>query len=60
MDRRTPLLAMAEFLAWWAALAVLWLILVSTVDPLELAVGGGVAGVAALAAVAARRAVAGR
>lgn len=60
MDRRTTLLATAEFLAWWAALALLWLVLVSTVDTLELAVGGGVAGVAALAAVAARRAVAGR
>ncbi|WP_328877517.1 hypothetical protein [Streptomyces sp. NBC_00299] len=60
MDRRTTLLAATEFLAWWAALAVLWLILVTTVDTRELAVGAGVAGVAALAAVAARRAVAGR
>ncbi|MFF6983041.1 hypothetical protein ACFZAV_36415 [Streptomyces sp. NPDC008343] len=60
MDRRTALLAATEFLAWWAALAVLWLILVTTVDSLELAVGAGVAGAAALAAVAARRAVAGR
>ncbi len=60
MDRRTTLVATAEFLAWWAALAVLWLILISVVDTLELAVGVGVAAVAALAAVAARRAVAGR
>lgn len=60
MDRRTTLLAAAEFLAWWTALAVLWLVLVSAVDTLELAVGAGVAGVAALAAVAARRAVTGR
>lgn len=57
MDRRTTLLAAAEFLTWWAALAVLWLILISAVDASELAVGAGVAGVAALAAVAARRAV---
>ena len=60
MDRRTTLVATAEFLAWWAALAVLWLILISVVDTLELAVDVGVAAVAALAAVAARRAVAGR
>ncbi|KUO06432.1 hypothetical protein [Streptomyces caeruleatus] len=57
MDRRTTLVATAEFLAWWAALAGLWLILVSAVDTLELAVGAGAAAVAALAAVAARRAV---
>lgn len=60
MDRRTTLLAAAEFLAWWAALAVLWLVLVTTVDTLELAVGASVAGLSALAAVTARRAVAGR
>ncbi|MFJ8533703.1 hypothetical protein [Streptomyces sp. NPDC093591] len=60
MDRRTTLLAAAEFLAWWAGLALLWLVLISAVDTLELAVGAGVAGVAALAAVAARRAVTGR
>ncbi|MFE0254131.1 hypothetical protein [Streptomyces sp. NPDC059010] len=64
MNRRTALLvaaeSAAEFLAWWAALAALWLVLISTVDALELTVGAGVAGVAALAAVAARRAVTGR
>jgi multisubunit Na+/H+ antiporter MnhE subunit len=60
MDRRTTLLATAEFLAWWAALAVLWLVLISAVDTLELAVGAGAAAMAALAAVAARRAVTGR
>ena len=60
MDRRTTLLATAEFLAWWAALAVLWLVLITAVDTLELAVGAAVAGVSALAAVAARRAVTGR
>ncbi|MCF1592001.1 hypothetical protein [Streptomyces muensis] len=60
MDRRTALVTTVEFLAWWAALAVLWLVLISAVDTLELAVGAGVAAVAALAAVAARRAVTGR
>ena len=54
---RTTLLAAAELLAWWAALAVLWLVLISTVDTLELAVGAAVAGLGALAARAARRAV---
>ncbi|NUP16029.1 MAG: hypothetical protein HOZ81_08000 [Streptomyces sp.] len=60
MNRRTTLLVAAEFLAWWAALALLWLVLISTVDALELIVGAGVAGVAALAALGARRAVTGR
>jgi hypothetical protein len=60
MNRRTALFVTAEFLAWWAALTVLWLILISAVDTLELAVGAGVAGVAALAAVAVRRAVTAR
>jgi hypothetical protein len=60
MNRRTTLLTVAEFLAWWAALGALWLVLISAVDPLELAVGAGAAGVAALAAAAARRAVTGR
>ena len=57
MDRRTTLLPAAELLGWWAALAVLWLVLISTVDALELAVGAGAAAVGALAARAARRAV---
>lgn len=60
MNRRTTLLAAAEFLVWWLALALLWLVLISTVDTLELAVGAGASGVSALAAVAARRAVTGR
>lgn len=60
MDGRTALLVTAELLGWWAALAVLWLVLISTVDPLELAVGAGAAGLGALAARAARRAVTGR
>ncbi|MER8010592.1 MULTISPECIES: hypothetical protein [unclassified Streptomyces] len=59
MTPRTALLALAELLAWWVALALLWLVLISTVDTLELAVGAGCAGVGALAARAARRAVTG-
>ena len=59
MTARTTLLAAAELLAWWAGLAVLWLVLISTVDTLELAVGAGAAAVSALAARAARRAVTG-
>ena len=57
MNRRTALTTMGELLAWWAALVVLWLFLISTVDTLELAVGAGAAAVVALAARAARRAV---
>ncbi|MFE7860113.1 hypothetical protein [Streptomyces sp. NPDC057403] len=59
MTPRTALLALAELLAWWAALVLLWLVLISTVDTLELVVGAGCAGVGALAACAARRAVTG-
>ncbi|MEU3841300.1 hypothetical protein AB0E88_14865 [Streptomyces sp. NPDC028635] len=57
MRTRTALGAAGELLAWWAALAVLWLMLISAVYPLEFAVGGGAAAVGAVAARAARRAV---
>ncbi|MGW2517097.1 hypothetical protein ACWC09_08705 [Streptomyces sp. NPDC001617] len=60
MNRRTALLATSEVLAWWAALALLWLVLISTVDTLERVVGAAAAGVGALTAGAARRAVTGR
>jgi hypothetical protein len=60
LSPRTALLALAEILAWWAALTVLWLVLISTVDTLGLAVGAGAAGAAAVAARAPRRAVSGR
>ncbi|WP_369230210.1 hypothetical protein AB5J56_04380 [Streptomyces sp. R21] len=60
MNRRTMPRAVLEVLAWWAGLGALWLVFISTVDTLELAVGGGAALVAALAARAARRAVSGR
>jgi hypothetical protein len=60
MNRRAALWGALEVLAWWAALAVLWLVLISTVDTLELVVGAAAALVGALAAGAARRAVRGR
>ncbi|MEW2316389.1 hypothetical protein [Streptomyces bauhiniae] len=50
----------AEFLGWWAVLALLWLVLIGPVDALELLVGGTAAALSALAACAARRAVSGR
>ncbi|MER6140096.1 hypothetical protein ABT174_08555 [Streptomyces sparsogenes] len=47
-----------EVLAWWVGLTGLWLVLISTVDPLEVVVGAGVGLAAAVAARAARRAAA--
>ncbi|MEU7412222.1 hypothetical protein AB0B40_23325 [Streptomyces sp. NPDC042638] len=61
MTRRTApraaLLAVGELLAWWAALALLWLVLISTVDTLERIVGASCAAVGALSARLGRRAV---
>ncbi|MEU2778796.1 hypothetical protein ABZ646_39530 [Streptomyces sp. NPDC007162] len=57
MTRRTALGAAAELLAWWVALALLWLVFISTVDTLERTVGASVAAVGALVARAGRRAV---
>ncbi|MFK4144732.1 hypothetical protein [Streptomyces sp. NPDC004065] len=57
MNPRTSLLAAGEVLAWWAALVLLWLTLISTVDTLEWVVGACAAGLGALAARAGRRAV---
>lgn len=48
--------ALSEVLAWWAALTVLWMVLISTVDPVETVVGAALALPAAGAARAARRA----
>ncbi|MFF0791779.1 hypothetical protein [Streptomyces spiralis] len=56
MKARTTLLAVGEVLAWWAALVVLWLMLISTVYTLEWVVGACAALVGALAARAGRRA----
>ncbi|MFJ8106064.1 hypothetical protein [Streptomyces sp. NPDC096132] len=54
---RTVVAAVAELAAWWTGLALLWLALISAVDPLELVVGAGAAAVGAVAARAGRRAV---
>ncbi|WP_314175144.1 hypothetical protein [Streptomyces winkii] len=48
--------AVPEVLAWWAVLTGLWLVLISTVDAVEIAVGAVLALPAAVAARAARRA----
>ncbi|MFE9450924.1 hypothetical protein [Streptomyces sp. NPDC006739] len=55
-DPRAALLAIGELLAWWAGLALLWLVFISTVDTLERVVGASAAAVAALLARAGRRA----
>ncbi len=54
---RAGALAVAESAGWWAGLTVVWLMLISTVDTLEAAVGAGAALLAAVAARGARRAV---
>ena len=59
MNRRTTLLSAGEILAWWAALVLLWLVLISAVDTLELVVGTSAALVGAFAAWGTRRAVSG-
>ncbi|MFE2571476.1 hypothetical protein [Streptomyces mirabilis] len=56
MNRRTTLLDAGEILAWWAVLALLWLVFISAVTTLELVVGTSAALVAAVAAWGARRA----
>ncbi|MFE3182960.1 hypothetical protein ACFXKR_19130 [Streptomyces violascens] len=50
----------AEVLAWWLLLTGAWLVLISTVDALEYLVGASAALLAAVAALAARRAMSGR
>jgi hypothetical protein len=59
VNRRTTLLGVAEFLTWWAVLALLWLVFISAVDTLELVVGALAALIGAFAAWGARRAVSG-
>ncbi|WP_330461281.1 hypothetical protein OIB37_33100 [Streptomyces sp. NBC_00820] len=56
-DPRTVLLALGELLAWWAGLALLWLVFITSLSTLELAVGAGAAAVSAAAARAGRKAV---
>ncbi|MGJ5756283.1 hypothetical protein FB563_8172 [Streptomyces puniciscabiei] len=54
---RTALLVVAELLVWWGALALLWLVFITSVDTLERVVGASAAAVGALLARAGRRAV---
>ncbi|WP_310723837.1 hypothetical protein [Streptomyces sp. N2A] len=51
------LAAGGELLGWWAALTLLWILLIGPVDTLEWVVGAGAGLVAAAAARGARRAV---
>ncbi|MET7606194.1 hypothetical protein ABZU45_27940 [Streptomyces avermitilis] len=60
MNPRTALGAGLEVLAWWAVLALLWLVFISAVDTLELIVGASAACVGAVAARGARRAMGAR
>ncbi|MER6128967.1 hypothetical protein ABT173_41705 [Streptomyces sp. NPDC001795] len=60
MNVRTTPRAALEILVRWAGLTLLWLVLISTVDTLEWVVGASSALVGAIAAWAARRAVAAR
>ncbi|MEU3215713.1 hypothetical protein [Streptomyces sp. NPDC006971] len=46
-----------EVILWWAALLVLWLMLISSVDALEVCVGATAALLGAIAGSGARRAV---
>ncbi|MFJ6087780.1 hypothetical protein ACIQI8_40995 [Streptomyces sp. NPDC092369] len=57
MSRRRTLLGVGEVLAWWAVLALLWLVFISAVNTLELVVGASAALIGACAAWGARRAV---
>jgi hypothetical protein len=57
MTRRPVVAATAELAGWWAVVALLWLMLISTVDTLETLVGAGVAAAGTIAARAGRRAV---
>ncbi|MFD7708787.1 hypothetical protein ACFV6E_40370 [Streptomyces sp. NPDC059785] len=60
MRPSTALRAGLEILGWWIALGALWLVLITTVDTLELVTGASAALLGAVAARAARRAVGGR
>ena len=59
MTPRTALFTAVELLGWWIALGLLWLVLISTVDTLELVVGAACSCVGAVVARGARRAVSG-
>ncbi|MEV4434848.1 hypothetical protein [Streptomyces sp. NPDC049555] len=53
------LAAAAEILGWWAGLTALWAVLISSLDPLDLAIGAAASLLAAAAARGARRAARG-
>ncbi|MFF3908070.1 hypothetical protein ACFYZJ_19265 [Streptomyces sp. NPDC001848] len=57
MNARTTFRAVLEIVLWWGGLTVLWIVLISSVDTLEWAVGASAALLGAVAARAARRAV---
>ncbi|MEU6331198.1 hypothetical protein ABZ851_28565 [Streptomyces sp. NPDC047049] len=50
----------AELLLWWAALTLLWVVLIGPVDTLEWLVGAGAGLIAAAVACRARRAAGAR
>ena len=60
MNAHTAIRATLEIILWWGGLTVLWVVLISSVDTLEWAVGASAALVGAVAARAARRAVGAR
>ena len=60
MKARTAFRAAVEIVLWWGGLTALWIVLISSVDTLEWAVGASAALVGAVAARAARRAVGAR
>lgn len=59
MNRRTTLLGVAEVLAWWAVLALLWLVFISAAEIRQFVLGASAALIGAFAAWGTRRAVSG-
>ncbi|WP_043666227.1 hypothetical protein [Streptomyces xylophagus] len=59
MNRRTTLLGVAEVLAWWALLALLWLVFIRAVGSKEFVMGALAALIGAFAVWGTRRAVSG-
>ncbi|WP_329537500.1 hypothetical protein OG568_54805 (plasmid) [Streptomyces sp. NBC_01450] len=57
MTGRAAFTAAVGLVAWWAGLALLWLVLIGPVDTLEVVVGLSCAAVGAVTARAAGRAV---
>jgi hypothetical protein len=59
VKRRATLLGVGEVLAWWAVLALPWLVFIRAVNTLELVVSASAALVGAFASWGTRRAVSG-